>query len=149
MFLAVFHLLTCLANPAMLIERPGYPGFRTPSPCVANIFASYYGNLDPAEVAVVPYFHVRPRHREKAQSNRVEFLGYIRPPVSGVYHFRVKTNGLVRLWVRSRLLVDIWYGRYEDFVRNEVPSKQSQIGTAEATIEVHRHLKFDDTWYLS
>jgi hypothetical protein len=45
--------------------------------------------------------------------HHVEFSGYVLPPVSGTYHFRISTGGSARLWIQRRLVLDFWKSNFQ------------------------------------
>ncbi len=45
--------------------------------------------------------------------HHVEFSGYVLPPVSGTYHFRISTGGSARLWIQRRLVLDFGMSNFQ------------------------------------
>jgi hypothetical protein len=91
-----------------------------------GIWATYYdGSV--SSIQVQPSINISWPHTP----HRVEFSGYILPPVSGTYHFRISTDGSTRLWVQKRLVLDFWMSDFH--LKNEILEKRSHSAKIEVS----------------
>ncbi len=87
-------------------------------PLGGGIWATYYDGPVPS-IQVQPSINIS----WPTTPHRVEFSGYILPPVSGTYHFRISTDGSARLWIQKRLVLDFWMSDFQ--LKNELLKTRS------------------------
>ena len=98
-------------------------------PSGGGIWATYYdGSV--LSIQVQPSINIS----WPATPHRVEFSGYILPPVSGTYCFRISTDGSARLWVQKRMVLD--FGLSDSQSKNELLQMRSHTAKIEVSSSI-------------